>query len=542
MKKLFLFLVTILLPLVAIADAVEIDGIYYNVIVKGKVAEVVANPNKYKDIIVIPNSIIYKGVECVVTSIDTNAFSGCNNLTSVTIGDNVKTIGEKTFSECSRLTSVTIGNSVISIGDQAFYDCNHLVSIVIPSSVTDIGTYAFYSCYCLTSITIPKSVKNIKEYTFGFCSSLTSIVIPDSVTNIGDRAFFCCDKLSSVTIPSSLTSIGNDAFTGCSGLTSIYISDLDAWCKINFNYLSNPLYFAHHLYLNGEEIKDLVIPTSVTRIGLYTFEGCSGLTSVIIPNSVTYIGGAAFNGCNNLTTITIGSGVETIYQSFANCPELTDVYCYAKKVPDTVTSAFEGSFIEYANLHVLQSSMSDYENKEPWSKFNNITKIMMPEYTLYYYVDGEVYKTYKIEEGTSITPEVDPIKDGYTFSGWSDIPGTMPAHDVTVTGTFTKLLLGKCTTPTINIVDGKLHFDCDTPDVTYNYNIITLDDTSGKGNDIILTNTYKITVYATKDGYESSDVATKEIKFATGFDLNGDNKVNAADVVKLVNIIINQTD
>ena len=59
------------------------------------------------------------------------------------------------------------------------------------------------------------------------------------------------------------------------------------------------------------------------------------------------------------------------------------------------------------------------------------------KYKLTYTVDGEVYKTYDIEYGATITPEAEPTKEGYTFSGWSEIPATMPAHDVTVTGTFT---------------------------------------------------------------------------------------------------------
>ena len=59
------------------------------------------------------------------------------------------------------------------------------------------------------------------------------------------------------------------------------------------------------------------------------------------------------------------------------------------------------------------------------------------KYKLTYMVDGEEYKSYDIEYGASITPEVSPTKEGYTFSGWSEIPETMPAHDVTVTGTFT---------------------------------------------------------------------------------------------------------
>ena len=65
-----------------------------------------------------------------------------------------------------------------------------------------------------------------------------------------------------------------------------------------------------------------------------------------------------------------------------------------------------------------------------------VFQILEKEYTLTYEVDGKVFKSYKMKYGTKITPETTPTKDGYTFSGWSEIPETMPANDVTITGTF----------------------------------------------------------------------------------------------------------
>jgi hypothetical protein len=105
-------------------------------------------------------------------------------------------------------------------------------------------------------------------------------------------------------------------------------------------------------------------------------------------------------------------------------------------VPETENSAFEDSYIEYTTLHVPASSINFYKETNPWKAFKEIIKIDMPEYVLIYKVDGEVHKTYNIEEGEIITPEPAPTKQGYTFSGWSEIPETMPAHDVVVTGTF----------------------------------------------------------------------------------------------------------
>ena len=144
-------------------------------------------------------------------------------------------------------------------------------------------------------IKFKRDVTTIGERAFYKCSGLTSVTIPNSVTSIGEDAFCDCTGLTRVTIPNSVTSIGGFAFCGCSGLTRVDITDLEAWCNIRFgNYYANPCYYAPHLYLNNEEITDLVIPDSVTSIRNYAFYGCSGLTSITIPNSVTSIGDDAF--------------------------------------------------------------------------------------------------------------------------------------------------------------------------------------------------------------------------------------------------------
>ena len=119
--------------------------------------------------------------------------------------------------------------------------------------------------------------------------------------------------MTSVTIGNSVTSIGNYAFDGCIGLTSVNISDLEAWCKIDFATVNtNPLYYAKKLYLNGELLTALVVPNSITDIKNYAFFSCTSLTSVTIPNSVTNIGWSAFYGCSGLSSITIPNSVTSI--------------------------------------------------------------------------------------------------------------------------------------------------------------------------------------------------------------------------------------
>lgn len=124
------------------------------------------------------------------------------------------------FNSCSELTIVTIGNSVTSIGDSAFRDCG-LTSVTIGNSVTRIGEGTFSGCTRLTRVTIGGSVTSIGDWAFYNCSSLTSITIPDGVTSIGRAAFMHCARLTSITIPDSVTSIGKDAFYNCTSLTTI---------------------------------------------------------------------------------------------------------------------------------------------------------------------------------------------------------------------------------------------------------------------------------------------------------------------------------
>ena len=163
-----------------------------------------------------------------------------------------------------------------------------------------------------------------------------------------------------------------------------------------------------------------------------------------IPNSVTSIRDYAFQDCTGLTSVTIGSGVTDIsYQAFANCPELTDVYCYAANVPSTDNTAFDGSYIEYATLHVPDEAIDSYKTTEPWSRFKTFVSVTDDNefYEMTVSVAGShgtvAYgsssvtngtQTFSVKEGTDVVLTVTP-DEGYQLTSLT-VNGTERKGDV----------------------------------------------------------------------------------------------------------------
>ena len=253
MKKNLLLLLLMCFPLLVSADAVEVDGIYYNLNSSEKTAEVTNSPTYYSGEIVIPQTIIVDNITYDVTAIKDRSFRDCNSLTSIVIPNSIVSVGEYCFTRCKALKTIIIPSSLTSIGHSVFYmcdlenimvesgnpkydsrdNCNAIIetatntlyigckNTIIPQSVTSIGDFAFNECENLTSIIIPNSVTSIGTAAFQKCISLSSVEIPNNVFSIGSSAFNICSSLQSVTLPASLKYISNGAFSYCNNLTSI---------------------------------------------------------------------------------------------------------------------------------------------------------------------------------------------------------------------------------------------------------------------------------------------------------------------------------
>lgn len=159
----------------------------------------------------IPNS---------VTKLSDGVFSGCPQLTSLPLHNKITSIGAYAFADCGFSTFV-IPNSVTEIGRQAFYGCKKLTAIEIPNTVTTIHERTFDWCSALTTVTLPNSITTIELAAFAACNSLTTFTVPNSVKVMGDAVFQFCENLTSIVLGSGLISIGGSAFDWCEKLSVI---------------------------------------------------------------------------------------------------------------------------------------------------------------------------------------------------------------------------------------------------------------------------------------------------------------------------------
>ena len=292
------------------------------------------------------------------------------NLISVKLPKTISKVGDYVFYNCRYLDVVTIPTGVSSIGRYSFAGCSALTSVPLPKTVVTIDVCAFQNCSSLSSVNIPTGVTTISNYTFDGCSALSSISLPKTVKTIGTYAFRNCSSLPSVTLPAALTSTGDYSFLGCSGLQAVHISDWDAYCRISFGWYT-PLYYAHHLYLNGEEVTgEITLPSDIIKVSNAAFEGCESITSVIIPEGVTSIGASSFRSCTNLVSVHLPSTVKNFGETiFTSCTKLTDIWNDALVPQGIGNNVFDAANYNMATLHVPNASKYAYQYDSTWSKF-----------------------------------------------------------------------------------------------------------------------------------------------------------------------------
>ena len=293
-----------------------------------------------------------------------------DKITSCQINADTGFIHSSAFSNCYYLEDVSIPDGIIGVNDRAFYDCTSL-------------KYTEYSnaCYIgnennpylvlmkpkdrrITECTVHEDTKVIYYGAFYACLYLNSITIGENVTSIGRQAFYNCVALRNIVIPDSVINIGNAAFSGCVILSGVKLG-------------TGLTDIAYSTFYNCASLEDIVIPDSVKYIGYRAFDECTSLKSVKLGNSVRYIGISAFYNCKSLTEIVIPASVQCI-----------DDYVFNQN--NAITAVYyEGTEDEWDSILISSSVYSSnktvtvyyYSDKKPAASGNY----------WYYGKDGEIF-------------------------------------------------------------------------------------------------------------------------------------------------------
>ncbi len=437
MKKPFLLILLVMLPLLASADAVEVDGIYYDIVSDTKEAIVTSNPNAYTGDIVLPGTITYQDEMYTISGIAEYAFKNNDAMTSITIPTSIKTMGRDAFYECYGLKAVYIS------------DLEKWCTIRFSGTQSNPLTYAhhlFLNKQEIVNLVFPDNINTVLAYTFCGCHGLASVVIPEGVQQIGNQAFYDCRGMSKIMIPSTVNRIGTYNFSYCNSLTTITLPE-------------NLTCIEYGLFYFNTALKSIQIPSKVTTINNNAFQYCTALTSITIPENVTTIGQEVFAGCDNMV----------------------DVKVLATNPPEAYANTFSNYYI---TLYIPEASANSYLTTSPWNEFTS-------------------FKTLSGKEIQKL----------------------------------------RCANPSITMENGKLKFSCETEGVKYVYQAQPLNDSSYDDVEgLSLPSGFCVTVYATKDGYQNSETITKNVKTSIGEtgDVNGDGKVTITDATKVVSIILNQ--
>ena len=319
-------------------------------------------------------------IESGVTTVGSNTFNNCDNLTAVELPDTLTAIGDYAFA-WSNVAEITIPDGVVTIGAGAFWETK-IVDVVIPDSVTTIGESAFRYCWEMKTLHLGSGLTTVEGYAFDRCEAAVTLsadnralvlednallnaektrliqyfegpkdtdraeayTIPTGVEEICDGAFDCCDDLKTIVIPDTVQRIGQEAFGQCSSLEGLTIpASVTKIESSAFLYNKYPVHVAaaNTAYCSEDGVvysknKDTLcyagaatgaysIPNGVAFIGDTAASGAA-ITSLTLPASVEKIGDEAFQDCEQLQTLTFLGSIKEIGRStFSGCHSLNRV-------------------------------------------------------------------------------------------------------------------------------------------------------------------------------------------------------------------------
>ena len=477
MRRLALLLLMVQISQLTYAQ-VEINGMPFNLFEETNTAELAGTNGSflYSGDVIIPDTIEYNNVKYTVTGIGDKAFIKSKNMTSVQIPNTVKYIGEYAFSSCEGLSSITIPSSVTNIRQMAFFNCQNLSTVFIEnlSSWCNIVFEGIWSNPLYGGLPLYYKGEEVVD-----------LFIPNDVSTINASSFFNCSSIEKVNIPNSVIQIESEAFSHCNNLKEISLDNglqiigMGAFTECPLESISFPnsiVKLERGSFEGCNKLKEIQFGNNLSTIENDAFRNCISLEHIELPHSITTIGDAAFFSCSNLKTIKIGKNIQSIGMSaFGSLYQLKDLYCYAENIPSTETTTFDYTDTRSITLHVPVGSISKYQSVKPWKNFMKIVRI-----------DNE---------------------------------------------------LEKCADPSISYYEGKLLFSCETEGVEFVSEITDSDIKRFYEDEIDLSRTYNISVYAMKNGYENSNTISGTLSWIDiDPQIGGD--INYVEEIKSVPILI----
>ena len=302
------------------------------------------------------------------------AFRGCENIGTLSLSNNVRSIGKGAFDDMSSLRgfNVSSSNSYFSQTDGALYDksstrlikypplCSYS-KLSLPTTLTAIDDGALSGAENITRVVMPVTLKTIGNRAFQGCTKLKTFTLPGLLTSIGEYAFAGCTQVPSVTIPEDVSAISAGAFAGCTALTEVNVATPQTAIGANA-FADTPIAF-------------LPVDSTTTTIGEYAFARCSSLTEAILPPFVETIGSGAFTDCPQLAKAEVPATVTSIGSKAFYIPSLKQLTVRIIE-PLSVT---ENTFANYNDcvLFVPSTSLSDYSQAPVWQNFLDIRPLII---------------------------------------------------------------------------------------------------------------------------------------------------------------------